>query len=129
MFNCKDEKAAAEAAEALKQGKDWKKITEESNMNVQGDSGRYELNQIAVPEGNKIAPGAITSITVNNTDGSASFLKIVKLYPANQQRSFDEAKGLVINDYQNVVEEKWIAELKKKYPVKIEEKVFVQMLK
>lgn len=129
LFNCKDEKAAAEAAEALKQGKDWKKITEESNMNVQGDSGRYELNQIAVPEGNKIAPGAITSITVNNTDGSASFLKIVKLYPANQQRSFDEAKGLVINDYQNVVEEKWIAELKKKYPVKIDEKVFVQMLK
>ena len=129
LFNCKDEKAAAEAAEALKQGKDWKKIAEESNMNVQGDSGRYELNQIAIPEGNKIAPGAITSIAVNNTDGSASFLKILKLYPANQQRSFDEAKGLVINDYQNVVEEKWISELKKKYPVKIDEKVFMQMLK
>ena len=129
LFNCKDEKAAAEAAEALKQGKDWKKIAEESNMNVQGDSGRYELNQIAIPEGNKIAPGTITSIAVNNTDGSASFLKILKLYPANQQRSFDEAKGLVINDYQNVVEEKWISELKKKYPVKIDEKVFMQMLK
>lgn len=129
LFNCKDEKAAAEAAEALKQGKDWKKIAEESNMNVQGDSGRYELNQIAIPEGNKVAPGAITSIAVNNTDGSASFLKIVKLYPANQQRSFDEAKGLVINDYQNVVEEKWIAELKKKYPVKTDEKVFQTLLK
>ena len=129
LFNCKDLKSAGEATEALKQGKDWKKLAEESNMNVQSDSGRYELNQISLPEGTATSLGTITSPAVNNTDGSASFIKILKLYPDNQPRTFEEAKGLVINDYQVVVEEKWVTELKKKYPVKMDEKVFQQLLK
>ncbi len=98
-------------------------------MNVQSDSGRYELNQISLPEGTATSLGTITSPAVNNTDGSASFIKILKLYPDNQPRTFEEAKGLVINDYQVVVEEKWVTELKKKYPVKMDEKVFQQLLK
>ena len=48
---------------------------------------------------------------------------------ANLQRSFEEAKGLVINDYQNILEEKWIADLKKKYPVKINDAVFAVVIK
>ena len=71
----------------------------------------------------------ITPITVNTTDGTAGFIKIVTLHKANEQRSFDEARGLVINDYQTILEEKWIEELKKKYPVKIDEKVFQSLLK
>jgi peptidyl-prolyl cis-trans isomerase SurA len=129
LFNCKDAKAATAANTALQQGKDWKKIAEESEMAVQSDSGRYELNQIAIPAGSPVPPGVISPIVVNNTDGSASFVKILKLYPDKQQRSFEEAKGLVINDYQIVVEDKWIAELKKKHPVKVDEKVFQQLLK
>ena len=45
-----------------------------------------------------------------------------------KQRSFEEARGLVINDYQNFLEEKWIVQLKKKYPVKVNEKVFQSLL-
>jgi hypothetical protein len=33
----------------------------------------------------------------------------------------------VINDYQNELDKKWTAELKEKYPVKIDEKVFAQI--
>ena len=55
--------------------------------------------------------------------------KFLKCYPDNQQRSFEDARGLVINDYQNYLEEKWIAQLKKKYPVKVNEKVFQSLLK
>jgi peptidyl-prolyl cis-trans isomerase SurA len=39
-------------------------------------------------------------------------------------RTFEEARGMVMNDYQNKLEDQWIAELKKKYPVKINEAVF-----
>ncbi len=129
IFSCNTKKAADESYAALNQGKDWKKIAEESNNIVQTDSGRYELSQISLAENIKPAPGMITPITVNSTDGTAGFIKIVKLHSANEQRTFDEARGLVINDYQNILEEKWIEELKKKYPLKVDEKVFQSLLK
>jgi len=129
IFNCNTKKSATESLAAFKQGKHWKKIYEEANNTIQADSGRYELAQIALAENVKPVAGMITPITVNNTDGSAGFVKIIKLYPANQQRSFEEARGLVINDYQSVLEEKWIEELKKKYPVKVDEAVFQSILK
>jgi len=44
-------------------------------------------------------------------------------------RSFEDAKGWVIGDYQEVLEEKWIAMLKKKYPIKINDAVWQQTLK
>ncbi len=129
IFSCNNQKTAEQSLAALKAGKDWKKIAEESNGNVQADSGRYELAQIALAEGTPPTPGMLTPINVSTTDGTAGFIKVLQLYPANQQRSFEEARGLVINDYQNVLEEKWIAELKKKYPVKVDEGVFMGLVK
>jgi peptidyl-prolyl cis-trans isomerase SurA len=129
IVSCNNQKTAGESLAAIKAGKDWKKIAEESNGNVQTDSGRYELAQIALAEGTPPTPGMITSINVSTTDGTAGFIKILQLHPANEQRTFEEARGLVINDYQNVLEEKWIAELKKKYPVKVDEGVFGALVK
>jgi len=45
------------------------------------------------------------------------------------QRSFDEAKGLVINDYQAQLEDEWTEALKKKYPVVINQKVLAEISK
>ena len=45
------------------------------------------------------------------------------------QRSFNEAKGLVINDYQALLEDQWTAALKKKYPVVIDQKVLSNISK
>lgn len=129
LFNCKDEKTAKAAMQSLANGKNWQAIVEESGTTIQADSGRYELSQVALPDGASAVAGYVSSVVINNTDGSASFYKILNLYPGNQQRSFEEAKGLVINDYQTVVEEKWVAELKKKYPVKNNEVVFKTLLK
>jgi peptidyl-prolyl cis-trans isomerase SurA len=129
IVSCNNQKTAGESLAALKAGKDWKKIAEESNGNVQTDSGRYELAQIALAEGTPPTPGMLTPINVSTTDGTAGFIKVLKLHPANEQRTFEEARGLVINDYQNVLEEKWIAELKKKYPVKVDEGVFKELVK
>jgi peptidyl-prolyl cis-trans isomerase SurA len=129
IVSCNNKKSAEESLAAIKAGKDWKKIAEESNGNVQTDSGRYELAQIALAEGTPPTPGMLTPINVSTTDGTAGFIKVLQLHPANQQRSFEEARGLVINDYQNVLEEKWIAELKKKYPVKVDEGVFQGLVK
>ena len=129
VFSCNNAKTAEEAITRLKAGNNWKAIADSSYGRLQVDSGRYELSQIPVPAGVKLTEGLISSPLINNTDGSATFIKVLKLYPANQQRSFEEAKGLVINDYQVAIEEKWITELKKKYPVKINVAVLNSIIK
>jgi peptidyl-prolyl cis-trans isomerase SurA len=129
IFNCSNKKSAEATIALVNKGTDWRKIAEESNSLVQSDSGRYELTQLSLPASITPKEGMITPITENITDATAGFMKIVRIHNANEQRSYDEAKGLVTNDYQNILEEKWIAELKKKYSVKVDDKVFQSLLK
>ncbi len=129
LFSCSNLQSAKDAADSLRSGKNWKQIAEESEGQVQADSGRYEISQLQLPAGVTASAGLITAPQVNPNDNSTSFVQVLQLFPANQQRSFEEARGLVINDYQNYLEEKWVEELKKKYPVKVNEEVFKSLLK
>lgn len=126
IYNCSDFHAADIAQVELRSGKGWKAIAEESNAGIQADSGRYELTQIPVTT--NITEGLVTKPAVSPTDGTTTFVQVLKIYPANQPRNFEEARGLVINDYQNYLEEQWIESLKKKYPLKINEIVFKSLL-
>ena len=129
LFTCNSLTTAEEAVAALKAGKNWKQMAEESDGRIQSDSGRYEVQQLQLPTGTGVSEGLVTAPVVNNGDNTASFVKILQLFPPGQQRSFEDAKGLVINEYQNYLEEKWIEELKKKYPVKVNDAVFKSLLK
>ncbi|MGH2647869.1 MAG: hypothetical protein ACRDE8_09895, partial [Ginsengibacter sp.] len=104
-------------------GKNWNQLVKD-NSQIQADSGRYELSQIPVKEKTDFIAGLITEPIVNSGDGTSIFSLIIKTYPGGQQRSFADARGLVINDYQNFLEKKWVEELKKKYPITVNEKVF-----
>jgi len=44
-------------------------------------------------------------------------------------KSFEDCKGLVTSDYQDVLEEKWITELKKQYPIKINNQTLERLKK
>ncbi|MEP6927767.1 MAG: peptidylprolyl isomerase [Ginsengibacter sp.] len=123
LLSCSNATIAKDAADKISSGKNWKDLASENTSQIQADSGRYELSQIPVIDRTNFKPGLVTSPVVNTSDGTAVFSVIIKLYPGNQQRSFDEARGLVINDYQNFLENRWIEELKKKYPVNVNQKV------
>ncbi len=129
IFNSSDKNIAENARAAVLAGNEWKKIAEEGNNNLQADSGRFELTQMPVVVTPNMQAGTVSQIVINPTDGNAGFAKIIRHYSAGLQRSFEEARGLLINDYQNVMEDKWIMELKKKYPIKINEAVFQSLLK
>jgi peptidyl-prolyl cis-trans isomerase SurA len=103
--------------------KSWKKIQENSDGTIQADSGRFELGQIPVVERTNFQPGLITAAVKNETDHSLTFAYIIKVYRDREPRDFNDARGFVINDYQASLEDKWITELKKKYPLKINEAV------
>lgn len=124
LFNASDRKTADAAVNAINAGQNWRTIVTEREASLQADSGRYELSQLQLPAGTVARAGLLTSPVTTATDNTASFQQIIRTYPAGGQRSFEEAKGLVINDYQGHLEEQWISELKKKYPVKINEPVW-----
>ena len=129
IFSCANETVAKNSIHELEKGTSWKQMVVDNSSQVQADSGRYELSQIPANSATKFTAGLITKPVVNANDGTAVFSKILNLFPDHQPRNFNDARGLVINDYQNFLEEKWIVELKKEYPVKVNDKVFQSLLK
>ncbi|HEY4966382.1 MAG TPA: peptidylprolyl isomerase, partial [Puia sp.] len=116
-----------QAAQKLKQdlgthSNNWRKLVDSFSGQVQADSGRFELNQLPVSS-STVGAGKLTPMQINS-DKSVQFARIIRLYTLASPRTFEEARGLVINDYQNELENVWIAELKKKYPVVVNETVF-----
>ena len=130
IYFCTDQASANMAYEAAKKKPaDWRNIIGMYSEKVMGDSSRYEWSQI--PNLNKMIPkaGMLTTPVINTTDNTVSFAYIIKSYPQSTQRSFNEARGLVTNDYQEILEKKWDEELKKKYPVVVDEKVLQSISK
>lgn len=129
LINAKSYAYADYAFENMKKGMDWKLIAEQSEGVIQGDSSRYELIQLPIKEGAPLTEGTIMEIVKNKADNGASFIKVIKVYPSKMQRSFEEAKTMVINEYQKQLEENWMKELVAKYPVKVNNTVFQSLLK
>ena len=129
LVNAKSFAYADYAYHNIKDGQYWNKLVEQSEGMIMADSSRFEVAQLPIKPGTKLVVGAITDVVKNNTDNGAGFVKVIKIYPASIQRNFDEAKSLVINEYQKQLEENWIEELTKKYPVKINTAVFESLLK
>lgn len=130
IFFCSDQNSAKIIYDKVKAAPaDWRKYTELYAEKVIADSSRYEWSQI--PNLNNGTPhaGMITTPLLNTNDNTASFAYIVNVFPQPLQRTFNEAKGLVINDYQTVLEQKFDDALKKKYPVVIDQKVLAEISK
>jgi len=130
LFTCNNE----HAAEALRTHLaaniyDWRRWSDSAAAGTQADSGRYELSQIPALE--KASPGAhqFTPMITNKPDNSVSFAYILNVYGERSPRNYRDARGFVINDYQAYLEDEWIATLKKKYPVNVDERVFASLPK
>ncbi|MCW3114546.1 MAG: hypothetical protein JWR18_2942 [Segetibacter sp.] len=125
LVTSKNEMIAQEMQQKLKGNlNNWRQLTSDKGSDVTADSGRYELAQLPVLDRTNFTAGLITAPVKNLYDGTSTFNCIIKVYNEPGQRSFEEARGMVISDYQQVLEDKWIAELKKKYLVKVNEAVF-----
>jgi len=105
----------------------WKTLVAASDGSILADSSRMDLDQINVSE-KLLIPNTATPIVLN-PDLSATFFYILKTYPKPAPKSFEEARGLVVNDYQILLEDKWINTLKKKYPVKINKPLLNSIIK
>jgi len=123
IFTCSNEKTATDIQAKLPDNLNhWRRIVDSSRGMAQADSGRFERIQLPPPAESKgLKPGQFTSLLKNPADNSVTLAYIINVYGDRSPRSYSDARGLVINDYQTFMEDNWIAELKKKYPVKINE--------
>jgi peptidyl-prolyl cis-trans isomerase SurA len=126
IMNCISEDIAKAAIESLASGVNWRELVEVNQGELQGDSGRFEITQIGGDL--KSTAGTFSKIT-QNADGTASFIYYQKIYADGEQRSFEDSRGMVINDYQDVIEKQWLEQLKLKYPLKVNESVLKTLIK
>lgn len=70
--------------------------------------------------------GATGMGPVDTEEGSSRFV-IVTGKRSPEPKALDEARGQITSDYQNYLEEQWIAELKEKYPVEVNRSLLSQI--
>lgn len=83
----------------------------------------YEINALKV-----------WNAAIQDTVGAERFYEQIKTqFPTgdtlNPYQPFSEVRAVVISKYQDQLEKEWVAELHKKYPVKLNEEVFRSILK
>lgn len=64
-----------------------------------------------------------------NKSGDFSLLVVDEVFNTKTKKSLKEAKGYVVSDYQDQLEQEWKEELKANYPLKLNEKVFNTLVK
>ena len=117
------------AAAMLKDGKsaaDIKKaLNTDKNIEVMINEGTFE-------EGNATLPKNVTfktGVTDIMQDKEYYFVtKVNKILP-EASKTFEEAKGKTINDYQQYLEENWVSELKKEFSIKVNDDIFEKVKK
>lgn len=116
---------AVQVIDSFKAGlKDWKLVLNKINNNILFDSSRFENNQLPITQVIENKIGFISNPEKNTNDNSYTFMYITALHDKIETKSFDEARGFVTNNYQQVLEQKWIQALKKKYPIVINQAVW-----
>ena len=117
------EKDIKKVLSLFKKSETIEKIKETINTNdeqkVIFTSGTMTADHQALPEKFEFKEGVSKIYSQNN---AYYVVKVTKLIPQSF-RSLDEAKGMVINDYQQELEKKWIKDLKNKYKVTINQDV------
>ena len=74
------------------------------NNTVYADSNRFEADQLPVNQHVTAEKDFQTVPEANEAGDSYTFVHVLQVYDQPQQKNFDEAKGIVINAYQQELE-------------------------
>ncbi len=131
IFNCNDKALCDEAYKMAQKGKTGDEIKTKLNKDgakthVSTIDGKYEKGQYDVVDKIEWKDG-LTPVNKQN-DSSYQFIWVKKIV-GPEPKSLKEAKGYIVSDYQEYLEKTWIAELKNKYPISVDESVFKSLVK
>lgn len=114
----------------LEQGKDIETIKNEVNesptIHVLFSKGIINTNNRKLPKGFEVKKGVSN---IYNTGKNEFVIVRVAAILEPTFKKFKEAKGLVMNDYQEYLEKAWISNLRNNYKVKVNKKVLKKLVK
>ncbi len=130
VFNCNDKKICDEAFK-LSTKKPADEIKAKLNKDgakarVSAIEGKYEKGQYDVVDKTewKLGPTPVAKLN----DSSYQFV-LVKQIVKPEPKSLKEAKGYIVSDYQEYLEKTWLAELRNKYPIVVDDSVLKSLIK
>lgn len=124
VISATDESILIDVATKIKQQPaDWHNIIASYNDQLNADSNRFESGQLPVKSAVVMQKDFQSAVEKNESGDGFVFIHIYDVYTNSSPRNFEDARGMVMNDYQEELEQQWLAELKKKYPVKVNESV------
>ena len=131
IYNVNDAKLAAAANKLAKKGTDAAAIKTKLNKadakaRISTIEGKYEKGQYDVVDKVKWEAG-VTDVEKLN-DSSYRFV-VVKKIVGPEPKSLKEAKGYITSDYQEYLEKTWLASLRNKYPIVVDQAVFKSLIK
>ena len=129
VVDASSSKIARKAAKMLKKGGKVADVeamlNEESQLNVKIDSNVYEAGTNELVDSTEKSVGFAKPV---EKDGRYFVVGIQKVIPAGP-KTYEEARGSVISDYQNFLEEEWLESLRESYKVEINNEVLEKVVK
>ncbi len=128
-FTAKNQSAADQLNKYLTKGISNEGILSKVNRKVKDNLqiSTEEIEKGKTSEIEQLGWEAGKTYTVK-TDSGIRILRVEQILPP-APKPLKEVKGYVVADYQESLEKNWIAELRQKYPVSINEQVFQSIVK
>jgi peptidyl-prolyl cis-trans isomerase SurA len=134
VYKFKDETSMNEGKKLLadKTLKD-EDIVKKLNTSASADAvniqrGHFEFKTFKDVPQSDLADGKITN-GVKTSDGKYTVVKVEKVYNAPTNKTLEEARGYVVAEYQDYLEKQWNDQMRKKYPMKLNDDTFKSMVK
>ncbi len=135
IYNCIDEDIAKKTLRQIKKRHRMPYLTDEdvlkkvnltSPLNLQVTTKKFSKNENEFL--NQTAWKVGISDFIKSDDGSIIIVDVLEVIPP-EQKELSETKGRVISDFQAYLENQWLAELKAKYEVKVNQTILYSLIK
>ncbi len=115
IYTCATSKISKDVERMLKKGSTPAEVKEKHNrtsaLNVRIEEGTWERGENSLLERADWSSGSFASFEQN---GQFYVVQVVEFIPS-RPKALDEARGMITAEYQNHLEQQWIAELRSKY--------------
>jgi peptidyl-prolyl cis-trans isomerase SurA len=128
LVDAASSKLAKKARKMLKKGKSIEeieaKLNKDSELNVKLESGLFETKEKDLLKENDLEVGLSDIVEKNERFYLAQVNEIMQPSP----KTLEEARGLIISEFQNYLEQEWINDLKTQYKINLNKEVLEEVI-